>query len=180
MVPRVSELSEIKEMLLSMGVSTHPGKISAVKNWPCPTTVLELGSFLGFVSYCRRFVKGFAKLAAPLHELVAKIQKMQGHQWQQQLGDHWSDDSERGFRELKARLVNARVLAHANFSLPFILEIDASYSGLGAVLFQEQEGRFRPVTFTSCELRPTERNVSYFSSMKMEFLALKWAMTEKF
>lgn len=55
------------------GVSTDPGKIEVVTNWQRPTTVTELRSFLGFASYYRRFVEGFAKLAAPLHRLVAEL-----------------------------------------------------------------------------------------------------------
>lgn len=57
-------------------------------------------------------------------------------------------------------------------SLPFILEVGASYQGLGAVLSQEQSGKILQ--------SPTERNMNIYSSMKLEFLAVKWAMTEKF
>lgn len=53
-------------------VSTDPAKVGAVAKWPPPRTVSELWSFLGFASYYRRFVEGFAKLAAPLHRLVSK------------------------------------------------------------------------------------------------------------
>ena len=62
----------------------------------------------------------------------------------------------------------------------FILEIDASHSGLGAVLSQETENGVRPVAYASRGLRPTERNMNNYSSMKLEFLALKWAMSETF
>ncbi len=72
------------------------------------------------------------------------------------------------------------MLAYADFSLPFILEVDASHGGLGAVLSQEQQGKVRPIAYGSRKLRPTEHNTSNYSSMKLEFLALEWAMTEKF
>jgi len=72
------------------------------------------------------------------------------------------------------------VLAYANFYMPFILEVDASHSGQGAVLSQEQEGKVKPVAYASRGLKPAERNMNNYSSMKSEFLALKWAMTEKF
>lgn len=95
------------------------------------------------------------------------------------MGDGWTEEYEKSFLDLKDKLVSASVLAYANFSLPFILEIDASFSGLGVVLSQEQDGRTRPVAYASHGLCLTERNMSNYSSMN-EFLALKWAMTEKF
>ena len=81
---------------------------------------------------------------------------------------------------LKTKLVSTPVLAYADFSRPFILETDGSHSGLGAVLSQETDSGVRPVAYASRGLRPTERNMSNYSSMKLEFLALKWAVTEKF
>ncbi|KAJ7986825.1 hypothetical protein DPEC_G00332410 [Dallia pectoralis] len=84
------------------------------------------------------------------------------------------------FETLKIKLVTAPVLAYADFSLPFILEVEASYGGLGAVLSQEQSDKVRPVAYASRGLRPTERNMQNYSFMKLEFLAHKWAMTEKF
>lgn len=81
---------------------------------------------------------------------------------------------------LKRLLVEAPVLGYADFSKPFVLEIDASQVGLGAVLSQEQEGQRRPIAYASRGLRPAERNMSNYSSMKLELLALKWAISEKF
>lgn len=98
----------------------------------------------------------------------------------QRLSAAWTEDCERCFEGLKRKLVEAPVLAYANFSLPFILDVDASHSGLGAVLSQEQDGKVRPIAYASRGLKPAERNMNNYSSMKLEFLALKWAMTEKF
>ncbi|KAL7868535.1 hypothetical protein SRHO_G00099190 [Serrasalmus rhombeus] len=175
------EVGYLGHVISNKGVSTDPAKIEVVAQWQRPCTVLELRSFLGFASYYRRFVEGFAQLAGPLHKLVAaivgtKTKKGSG----QALGMAWTTQCEQSFEALKARLVSAPVLAYADFSLPFILEIDASYSGLGAVLSQEHKGTVRPVAYASQGLRPPERNMVNYSSMKLEFLALKWAMTEKF
>lgn len=52
------------------GIGTDPDKIAAVRQWPVPTTVKELRSFLGFYSYYRRFLHGFSQLAGPLHDLI--------------------------------------------------------------------------------------------------------------
>ncbi len=165
----------------SEGVATDPSKIEAVTQWRCPNTTGEVRSFLGFASYYRRFVEGFAKIAAPLHGLVAKLTNPKRRRCtEQDFADAWSMPCQQSFEELKRRLSVAPVLAYADFSLPFILEVDASYGGLGAVLSQEQGGKVRPIAYASRGLRPTERQMDNYSSMKLEFLALKWAMTEKF
>lgn len=89
-------------------------------------------------------------------------------------------ECEESFSALKSRLVSAWVLAYVDFSRPFIFETDASHSGLGAVLSQESDRGVRPVAYASRGLRPTECNMSNYSSMKLEFLAFKWAVMEKF
>lgn len=175
------EVGYLGHVISSQGVSTDPKKIEAVANWRRPSQVSELRSFLGFASYYRRFVSGFAKLAGPLHQLVAELAGTKPRKGSgQALGAAWTPQCEESFEALKSRLVSAPVLAYADFSRPFILEIDASYSGLGAVLSQETDSGIRPVAYASRGLRPTERNMSNYSSMKLEFLGLKWAMTEKF
>ena len=67
------EVNYLGHIISREGVATDPGKIEAVAGWPRPNHVSELRSFLGFASYYRRFVEGFAKLAAPLHRLVAQL-----------------------------------------------------------------------------------------------------------
>ncbi len=174
------EVRYLGHVISDQGVSTDPSKIEAVSNWPLPATLSELRSFLGFASYYRRFVEGFAKLAAPLHRLVAELAGRRSRRADQSITGRWTEECCRSFEALKACLTSAPVLAYADFTLPFILEVDASHGGLGAVLSQEQEGKVRPIAYASRGLRPTERNMRNYSSMKLEFLALKWAMTEKF
>ena len=72
------------------------------------------------------------------------------------------------------------MLAYPDYTKPFIVEVDASNDGLGAVLSQEQDGRVRPIAYASRALRGAERNMENYSSRKLELLALKWAVTEKF
>uniref|UniRef100_A0A3B3IF94 Gypsy retrotransposon integrase-like protein 1 n=1 Tax=Oryzias latipes TaxID=8090 RepID=A0A3B3IF94_ORYLA len=168
-------------VISDQGVSTDPGKVEAVANWEPPTTVFQLRSFIGFASYYRRFVEGFAKLAAPLHRLVAELEGNKVRKKSARgLTNHWTEECQRSFEALKAKLTTTPVLAYADFSRPFILEVDASNGGLGAVLSQEQEGKVRPIAYASRGLRPTERNPVNYSSMRLEFLALKWAVAEKF
>ena len=175
------QVGYLGHVISNKGVSTDPGKIEAVAKWQRPCHISELRSFLGFASYYRRFVEGFAKLASPLHKLVAALSGTKLKRGSRQAIDSaWTAQCEESFEALKARLVSAPLLAYADFSLPFILEIDASHCGLGAVLSQKQQGVVRPVAYASRGLRPTERNMDNYSSMKLEFLGLKWAMTEKF
>lgn len=134
------------------------------------------------VLYYQRFVQGFARYAAPLHKLVAKLQP---HPKRNRTGrtvslqDHWDWGCDQAFNTLRDKLISAPVLGYADLSKPFILEVDAS--GLGLVLSQEQdEGPRRPVAYASRGLQPTEQNMDNYSAMKLELLALKWAVTDKF
>ena len=177
------EVKYLGHVISAEGVATDPEKTRAVVDWKRPATVTELRSFVGFASYYRRFVEGFAKHAAPLHTLVAELQgpnKKPRPKASVKLQGHWSEECEQAFQTLKTKLTTTPVLRYADFKQPFILEVDASHQGLGAVLAQEQDGARRPIAFASRGLRKTERNMSNYSSMKLEFLALKWAVTEKF
>ncbi|XP_062380954.1 uncharacterized protein LOC134069109 [Sardina pilchardus] len=155
------------------GVSTDPEKTAAVQDWPVPTTVKEVRSFLGFVGYYRRFIPGFSKLAAPLHTLLRGVPAASRGRVQ------WSDTCQEAFDGLKRALVEAPVLAYADYTLPFRLYTDASLQGLGAVLAQVQGGKERVIAYASRGLHDTEKNDNNYSAFKLELLALKWAITEK-
>ncbi|KAJ8401903.1 hypothetical protein AAFF_G00374840 [Aldrovandia affinis] len=106
------------------GVATDPAKIAAVRDWPPPTNVSDLRSFLGFASYYRRYV------ARPLHRLMGHGQPYV-----------WDDPCVQAFNTLRTALVTAPVLAYPDANRPFILDTDAS-----AILSQpsdsgEQEAR---------------------------------------
>ena len=89
-----------------------------------------------------------------------------------------SPEAKDAFNTLKQKCMTAPVLAFADLEKPFLLETDASALGLGAVLQQVQvDGKLHPVTYTSRALRKGEKN---YHSSKLEFLALKWAVTEQF
>ena len=89
-----------------------------------------------------------------------------------------SEEALEAFRALKQACMNSPVLAFADYMKDFLLEIDTSKEGLGAVLSQKQEdGRFYPVAYGSRALTTHEKN---YHSMKLEFLALKWAVMEHF
>ncbi len=163
----------------AQGIAMDPGKIEAVKEWKVPKTVKELRSFLGFCSYYRKFIEGFSRIAGPLHDLV-NLCITQFGQGKKDFCALWSSECQSAFELLKEKLTSAPVLRYADFSLPFILETDASHEGLGAILYQQQGGCKRVIAFASRRLRKADRNDRYYSSMKLELLALKWAVSEKF
>jgi transposase InsO family protein len=181
------EVSYLGHTISAKGVSCQKDKTEVVANWPTPSTTKELRSFLGFAGYYRRFVKDYAKIAGPLHDLVkqseskGKGRRIKGKGSTTDLGCKWKPEHQAAFQGLKDHLTGADVLAFADFSKPFTLEVDASHLGLGAILSQEQtDGTKRVIAYASRRLRPTERNEANYSSFKLEMLALKWAVTEKF
>jgi hypothetical protein len=176
------QVSYLGHTISAKGVSCQEDKVSAVQSWPTPQTAKELRSFLGFAGYYRRFVRNYAQIAGPLHSIVNQASSSQkGKKATNSISHLWGDDQEKAFTTLKQQLIGAEVLAFADLTKPFILETDASHQGLGAVLSQRQpDGRIRPVAYASRRLRPPERVETNYSSFKLELLALKWAVCEKF
>ena len=129
--------------------------------------------FVGLVGHYRCFIKGFAKIAAPLYDLTSgdnKDKKLEHVDL--------SPEALKAFDHLKATCLQAPILAFLDFNRPFLLETDASGKGLGAVLSQKQvDGRYHPITYASCVMNKTEQR--YYSN-KQEFLTLKWVVTEQF
>ena len=169
-------------MVSADGVATDPDKTEVVKNWPKPSTLKDLRSFLGFALYYRRFVPHFAQRAKTLHELVSKLYEggKHGRQRNKPVENNWNQECQEAFDSLKQELTSLTVLAYPIYTKPFIVEVDASNDGLGAVLSQEQDGQVRPIAYASRALRGAERNMENYSSRKLELLALKWGVTEKF
>ena len=157
-------VSYLGHLVTSEGIQPDPEKTSRVIGYPAPTDINEVRSFLGLASYYRRFVPGFAQIAAPLHSLLKKEAHF-----------YWSPECQRAFERLKQLLTSAPVLAYPRFNSehPFILETDASAKGLGAVLAQQQEdGKAHPIAFASRSLNAQERN---YGITEMETLAVVWA-----
>ena len=166
------------------GIATDDGLTRAIRDFPTPTTLKQVRSFVGLAGYYRRFVKDFAKIARPLHSLITKVHekfpKDASKGEKKPLGGLWTEECDRAFTELRHALSSPGVLAYADYSKPFILETDACEKGLGAVLSQKgEDGVVRVVAYASRTIRKSESNANY-SSLKLELLALKWAITEKF
>ena len=165
------------------GIAPDPEKTRTVEEWTTPQSETELRQFLGLASYYRRFVPGFAKIAAPMHALLGGTDKKKPKRRNNMgpsFADGWNESCDTAFSELKQRLVSAPVLGYPDFTKPFILETDASLQGLGAVLSQRQENGVVVLSYASRGLRESEKNMQNYSSIKLELLALYWAITVKF
>ena len=129
--------------------------------------------FTGMTGFFRQFIKGYSKIAKPLNNLLeGEASKLKSEELE------LMPEALKAFEELKMKCMTAPVLVFADFKKPFHLETDALKEGLGAVLLQELGDRqYHPVAFASQELKGGEPK---YHSSKLEFLALKWAITEQF
>ena len=122
---------------------TDPTKVTALTSWKIPETEKELCSFLGLTSYYQRYIKGFSVIAKPLNNLLGGTRKKLRNKTSSAASfvERWNSDCAYAFQELKNKLISAPILSYPDFTQPFILETDASHSGLGAILSQEQDNK---------------------------------------
>lgn len=151
--------------MVSEGIlEPHPDKIKAIEDAPRPTTKRQVKSFLGLIGFYRRFVPNFSHVAAALTDATKKGQPNKVK---------WGDAQENAFRALKKALVSNPILKLPDFSASFILQTDASESGLGAVLLQGENELKMPVTYASRKLKGSEKA---YSVIEKECLAIVWAI----
>ena len=152
-----------------------PGQegIQKITNMEPPTTVTGIRKFVGVVGYFHRFIKNFSRIARPLDDLTScENSKLKNHPVT------LTPTALKAFETLKKKCMTVPVLAFVDLEKPFVLETDASGIGLGAVLLQKQEdGKLHPIAYASRALHGSQKN---YHSSKLEFLALKWAITEQF
>ena len=138
-----------------------------------PWNYTEIQRFLSATGFFRHFIKNYARIARPLNDLL----EGEASKWKAQPVD-LTPEAVEAFNLLKTKCVTAPVLAFTNFEKLFLLETDASSCGLGAVLSQKQDDdKYHPVAYASWELKGGEKK---YHSLKLEFLALKWAVTDQF
>ena len=170
------EIEYLGHVVSGKGISTNPKKIEAVSKWPTPKTVYDVRSFLGFVGYYRRFIKNFSRITKPIREVITGLEN-QSKRSAKKTYIEWSDAADVAFEHLKAMCVSTPILAYPDYQLPFTLHTDSSTDGLGAVLYQKQDGKLRVIAYASRSVSKAESN---YPAHKLEFLALKWAVCEKF
>ncbi|XP_072182290.1 uncharacterized protein [Diadema setosum] len=149
-------------------VKPEPAKIEAVVSYPRPVTKTDVRAFLGLTGYYRKFIPEYSEIASPLTDLTRKSEPKLVR---------WNPKCEAAFQTLKSSLTSAPVLRSPNYSAPFIVQVDASDRGIGAVLSQtDEEGVDHPVAFISRKLLPREVN---YPIIEKECLAIIWSV-EKF
>ncbi|XP_062842684.1 uncharacterized protein lrfn4b [Trichomycterus rosablanca] len=147
-------------------IQMDPNKTQAVWDWPTPSSIKEVQRFLGFAHFYRRFIRGFSSVAAPISALTKKSR----HPFR------WNLEAEAAFQELKQRFTSAPILALPDPARPFIVEVDASNVGIGAILSQRySDEKLHPCAFLSHHLSPTE---SKYDVGDRELLAVKRALQE--
>lgn len=130
------------------GVEMDTAKIDAIRNWPAPTSVKSVQSFLGFANFYRRFISGYSKVVTPLTNLTKKSVPF-----------IWSPDAQAAFDYLKSAFTSAPILAHFDPSQQIVLETDASDYAIAAILSQNDSmGVLHPVAYHSRKLSPAEMN----------------------
>lgn len=153
-----TEVKYLGHIVSSKGVATDPQKVMAVKEWPTPTKVKDIKSFLGTVGYYHQYIPHFATIAKPLTQLTSK-----NAVWS------WGEQEQTAFERLKQSLITAPILGYPHPKSTYILDTDASLDGVGAVLSQQQNGTEKVIAYFSKTLGPAEKN---YCVTRKELLAI--------
>ncbi len=140
------------------GIATDSDKITAVRDWPVPTSAKGLKSFIGLASYYKRYVQNFSHIAKPLYRMGEKSAKFV-----------WTEEAQLAFDQLKQVLISVPILGFPQVGNPFLLDTDCSNVAMGSVLSQVQDGKERVIAYMSKTLNKHE--VSYCTTRK-ELLSL--------
>ena len=178
------EVSYLGRIITPEGYKIDPDNVEAVQKL-CgtrPSTLGELRKVLGFLGYFQRFIQDFARIAKPLYALLTETSmtgtKSNVKPRPSSAAIAWNEQHDTALKRLVDSITSDQVLCYPDFNKPFVLHTDASKIGLGAILYQKQEDKkLKAVAFASRSLDGAEKN---YHSSKLEFLALKWAVAEKF
>ena len=195
--PRKCEVLKRKVRFLGrlvsgQGYTMDPSEVAPVQalKEKAPTTVGELRRVMGFLSYYRTYIPNFSRIAQPLYQLLStppdQVKREKFRATTRKKGNlppntpiQWTDNHQKTLNSLIDKLIEPPILGYPDMTQPFVLHTDASQEGLGAVLYQRQNGKMVVIGYGSRTLTPPEKNY-HMHSGKLEFLALKWAICERF
>ena len=143
-------------------IQPDPHRCDAIKNIPIPSRVKDVQSFLGSANYYRRFIREYSLIIKPLTELLKKNTK-----W------FWSEDCQEAFDKIKLALTTEPILALYRPGDQLVLSTDASGFGVGAILFQIQNGLEKVIYYASCKLNKAQQN---YSATERECFGIVWAV----
>ena len=148
-------------MIIEEGrISMDPIKLGGIRDWPIPTMVKQVRSFLGFGNFYRKFISHYSNLARPLNDLTKKDWKFE-----------WTPECQNAFDTLKRRFTEEPVLLMPDQAKPFQIEADASKVATGAVLTQlDTNGDRHPVAFLSKMFTETERKYEIYDRELLEII----------
>ena len=185
------EVRYLGRLISAEGYRPDPVDTAALQKFKePPKTVGEVRSLLGFLGYYRCYVQDFSRKLKPLYDLLKgtggcpkKGEKSKMGKKQQphdsKMAVKWTGEHQQILESVVEYLQSPAVMAYPDYQLPFFMHCDASNQGLGAVLYQTQEGVDRVICYGSRTLSEAEKNY-HLHSGKLEFLALKWAITDRF
>ena len=151
----VSSLQFLGHQVDACGIRPLNEKVQAVREFPLPPTQRRLREFLGMINFYHRFIPHAADLLQPLNKLLDSPQH--GNR-----AIAWTDSAIDTFNATKAALAGAALLTHPQPDAPLAIMSDASYVAVGAVLQQEINGQWCPISYFSKKLKPAERRYSVF------------------
>ncbi len=128
------------------GLSMVNEKVQAIAEWPTPTSVKHVRSFLGLAGFYRQFIKMFSDITAPLSELLKKENAF-----------NWEPKHQSAFDSIKQVMIKQPTLVIPREDKEFVVHTDASAFAIGASLNQDHGNGLQPIAFLSKKLLPAEQ-----------------------
>lgn len=156
------EVTYLGHKCTSAGILPDNSKLDSVANYPIPKNKDEVKRLVAFANFYRRFIQDFSVTCKVLNNLTRKSTEFV-----------WTNKCQKAFEKLKTALINPPVLAYPDFNRPFILTVDASKQGCGAVLSQNWDGNDLPIAFASKAFTIAE---SKKAPIEFELIAINWSI----
>lgn len=157
-----AEVTYLGHRCTNQGVLPDSKKLSAVANYPVPHDKDSTRRFVAFANYYRKFIQNFALIAKPLNTLTKKNTNFK-----------WDNNCQKAFEKLKNCLINPPILAYPDFTKQFVITVDASALGCGAVLSQIINGMDKPISFASKSFNHAE---SKRAPIEQELTGIHWSI----